>query len=401
MKEQTLSREELYNLVWSTPFTALAKKYAISDSGLRKICIKMDVPLPTTSHWVKVKYNKAVKIIELSKNQKVDNEVTLFLREEDDPGIKGLPSPFMTLMQEIIAKEGNNLKVPERLTNPCDLIIRAKKSISEDRPDYSTHLVRASYGELNIEVSQDNIGRALRFMDTFIKVMESRGHRIYNEDRFTYLQILGEKIRIRCSEKLNRSPNLDKSTYSDYKFSPSGILVFSAVIEWHTISWKDGTSSLEEQLAKIIAKLEIKGEELRKETIERELYWAKQHKKDHRKELKEKRKQKEYADFLFLFKEFNRWREAEIIREFINIREMIAIRNNNLTEKMKKQFLWARSKADWYDPLVSAKDKFLGLYDEDTLPSLKDFKQEDNDNYNWSFYSEDYNQFKKSFFHRR
>lgn len=53
MNSETLTRKELYDLVWSKPFTTLAKKYLISDNGLRKICLKMDIPLPKSGHCSK------------------------------------------------------------------------------------------------------------------------------------------------------------------------------------------------------------------------------------------------------------------------------------------------------------------------------------------------------------
>ncbi len=39
MNSIKLTRKELYDLVWSAPFTTLSKKYLISDVGLRKMCI--------------------------------------------------------------------------------------------------------------------------------------------------------------------------------------------------------------------------------------------------------------------------------------------------------------------------------------------------------------------------
>lgn len=36
MAYETLTRKELYDLVWSTPFSILSKKYSISDVGLKK-----------------------------------------------------------------------------------------------------------------------------------------------------------------------------------------------------------------------------------------------------------------------------------------------------------------------------------------------------------------------------
>ncbi len=49
MEKITLTREELYHLVWSELMITIANKYLISDTGLRKICIGMDIPLPRSA----------------------------------------------------------------------------------------------------------------------------------------------------------------------------------------------------------------------------------------------------------------------------------------------------------------------------------------------------------------
>jgi len=51
---RTLSREELYELIWSMPATKLAKEIGISDVGLGKICRRMEVPKPALGYWRKV-----------------------------------------------------------------------------------------------------------------------------------------------------------------------------------------------------------------------------------------------------------------------------------------------------------------------------------------------------------
>ena len=50
----TYNREELYEQVWSEPMIKLAPKYDLSDNGLRKICKKLNVPLPPQGYWVKL-----------------------------------------------------------------------------------------------------------------------------------------------------------------------------------------------------------------------------------------------------------------------------------------------------------------------------------------------------------
>lgn len=47
-------REKLYEEIWVDPVVAVAKRYGISDVGLRKICKRLGVPLPPAGHWAKV-----------------------------------------------------------------------------------------------------------------------------------------------------------------------------------------------------------------------------------------------------------------------------------------------------------------------------------------------------------
>src|SRR5260370_29575906 len=42
----TLTRQALYELVWSTPMSTLAKDFGISDVALAKRCRAVDVPVP-------------------------------------------------------------------------------------------------------------------------------------------------------------------------------------------------------------------------------------------------------------------------------------------------------------------------------------------------------------------
>src|SRR6202451_3695022 len=54
-------RDEPYEQVWTEPVTKVAKRYAISDVGLRKICLDLEVPLPPVGYWAKLAARRAVK----------------------------------------------------------------------------------------------------------------------------------------------------------------------------------------------------------------------------------------------------------------------------------------------------------------------------------------------------
>lgn len=44
---KSVTRKELYDLVWSTPMIKLAKEFNLSDNGLRKVCKKYNIPIPS------------------------------------------------------------------------------------------------------------------------------------------------------------------------------------------------------------------------------------------------------------------------------------------------------------------------------------------------------------------
>lgn len=56
-----ISRQELYDQVWSKPLTHLAKEYNLSDVGLAKICRRHDIPLPPVGYWAKLAQGHIVK----------------------------------------------------------------------------------------------------------------------------------------------------------------------------------------------------------------------------------------------------------------------------------------------------------------------------------------------------
>ena len=55
-----MKRAELYALVWEKPMVHVAKHFGISDVGLRKICVKHDIPTPPLGYWAKLAHGKKV-----------------------------------------------------------------------------------------------------------------------------------------------------------------------------------------------------------------------------------------------------------------------------------------------------------------------------------------------------
>jgi len=61
MGENMYEREKLYNEVWVDPVTIVAKRYGISDVALRKICRRMNIPVPPRGYWARLRSGERVK----------------------------------------------------------------------------------------------------------------------------------------------------------------------------------------------------------------------------------------------------------------------------------------------------------------------------------------------------
>jgi hypothetical protein len=61
MKRESMTRQELYDLVWSTPMRHAAKTFGMSDVGLKKHCRSKAVPVPPRGYWNKLYAGHRVK----------------------------------------------------------------------------------------------------------------------------------------------------------------------------------------------------------------------------------------------------------------------------------------------------------------------------------------------------
>jgi hypothetical protein len=53
-----VTRQELYDLVWSTPASRLALDFGVSDVAIAKRCKRLGVPRPTRGYWAKIEAGK-------------------------------------------------------------------------------------------------------------------------------------------------------------------------------------------------------------------------------------------------------------------------------------------------------------------------------------------------------
>lgn len=167
----TLTRKELYSKVWTTPVLKLAKEFNLSDVGLAKICKKHDIPKPGLGYWAKLEHGKHVEKRPLPSPQN-NPDITI-----DTSGKYQNYFPITKMTPEKAAKIKEQFQVPDVLRNPHPLIQQTQKLLRENKDTYHRILE-----VLDIEVCRSEYGRALRFMDAFIKQIEKRGHTVRIEN---------------------------------------------------------------------------------------------------------------------------------------------------------------------------------------------------------------------------
>lgn len=370
MNDVKFSRNELYDLVWSESMLSLSKRFNISDVGLRKICKRMNIPTPPNGYWAKLQFGKRVDVQKLPEDYTGVQEVSLLIFKEGGKRPSERHKDVVDLQNLLMNDPKLRLEVPSTLSKPDKLIKAARERLTDKKnlPRWNNGLVKCLPDQLDIMVSPNNVGRALRFLDTLIKALRSMGYDIRGGFEHTNAIIEGEAIKIRLREKLNMTlKEVQEYSWKTYDYNPSGILYFKMGRWIEVAEWRDGKQALEEQLPRILAKLILTGKKIKEERIQDEIREKhEQEQKRIRKEL-EQRQEKELANFKNLQRKAKRWRQSMVLRNFLETLEDNANINNHLTEELGTWLTWAKRKADWYDPLIESEDELLKEVDRESL----------------------------------
>jgi AcrR family transcriptional regulator len=73
-KPVVLTRQELYERVWSKPMSVLAREFGVTGNALAKICDRTHVPYPSRGHWAKAAGGKAPERVPLPPTSEQDAE---------------------------------------------------------------------------------------------------------------------------------------------------------------------------------------------------------------------------------------------------------------------------------------------------------------------------------------
>lgn len=190
-------REALYDEIWTDPVITVAKRYGISDNGLRKRCKRLGIPVPPSGYWAKIYSGQKVPKPALPK---VTGELRKYIRNyalkvrtdinqisDDELNIVEDFHLFREETKVLIKEICSNIQVKGQLKFPHYLIEEHKEEVIYRRkrdealskmkinPSYCLSekcKYRANKAIVPINVSESNVNRVYRILDAMIRALD-------------------------------------------------------------------------------------------------------------------------------------------------------------------------------------------------------------------------------------
>lgn len=364
----TMTREELYQLVWTEPRSQLAKKLGISDVGLAKRCRKLNIPMPAKGDWAKIQSGHVVLRPQLKPLTK--NETIEFIT----------PNPNTPKPDKVYA-DFQALGLPDTAFTVADTLHGAHQLVSATRVALKG-VPKDKYGRIQVRspdlismnLSPVLLNRALRIADRLIKTICLAGGKIAkdpNWDKGVVLNFNGVDLNFSFEETSKRKerdltpqelknhrefPSLYPAVA--YDWIPSGILTFKIndYLARHVQhSWSDHKGGPLENLLKDVVfgifvaaenkkiQLQLRAEEERK--------WQEQEK---RREEAERIRREEKQRLRALIRESHLWALSEKVLAYTDAVEKVAVTSGHQADNNSKLgiwLIWARRQAEDLNPI--------------------------------------------------
>ncbi len=395
-------RLSLYEEVWSEPLTRLGKKYGLSDNGVRKVCIAMNIPLPKAGHWAKIAAGHQIPRTPLPVNSSITVYVSNPKQAEPLSQEKAEDDIWLEQQESFESDPANHIAVelqpkkfhPLLLDTRSRLIDKIKESVKQraeaqkeaNRPrgkvwEPNINSASLSYFEQRGQIldlyKRDmpfrftplTYERGLAIANTLFYSAEKRGFEIIKakDTNNLCIKINGGEVYIRISEKL-RDEVVNPNNFSeiDRLIGRTKIKVPTGILRFHLSS--AGTSSeteiadtndklLHDNLNLVfckIYKLVTRSKEKHREWAEwsRKCAEENQQREEREKIRKEELRLQEIEaqKRKNLLKDANDWQNAELIYRYVN---HLSTLGNNRDKEFLEWKEWAINVARDLDPTES------------------------------------------------
>lgn len=165
-----ITREELYELVWSKPMTKVAEQFDVSGSYMARVCSVLRIPRPEQGYWAKLAVGKASARRPLPDAQPGDQ---MFWSKEGGLNECGAPKP-VALPESVRPRRRTSNIIGTRG------LIRGAKTHFESGRTVEAEKYLKPYKRLLVDVTAAKTGldKALTFANDLFNALESAGHHV-------------------------------------------------------------------------------------------------------------------------------------------------------------------------------------------------------------------------------
>lgn len=210
-KTQTLSRRELFDLVWSTPVTKLAGDFGMSDHGFSKLCTRHKVPTPPRGYWAKIEAGGEAQIppfLEL-RDRSLD-AVRL------NAAFRALPSDVRNVVEARKSDRGKTERkrsvqtsetlpaVDKPYRSVSSMIRKARRS----KPDDDGRVAVMGPRKHGVSVHFTSVERTVSILDAIARIAEERGLKVVCDETDLSISVGQDKVPFGLTEKARREKHV-------------------------------------------------------------------------------------------------------------------------------------------------------------------------------------------------
>lgn len=176
-----LTRSDLYERVWSTPMSTLAREFGLSDRGLAKICERHNIPRPPRGYWAKLEAGQAPPKSPLPPDKGQGSRSVRIDLPSPDPRTEKLMADIRAYKERrdgVAESPGPSSMPPSAGTVPHPKLARLARHLETRRPDMTEAGERAGPAAYGVRVSSTMAERSIRLLTQIFETCERLGLKI-------------------------------------------------------------------------------------------------------------------------------------------------------------------------------------------------------------------------------
>lgn len=193
----TVTRESLYEEIWTEPMTKVAARYNVSSNFLARVCERMNVPRPGRGYWAQLSAGTAERKPSLP--DALPGQNAAWARNGDEAAIvRALPMPALP--------DGAPARRAQKVNHAKHDVLDGAREHFEKAKETEGYLRPAKRRLLDLYVTKATLDRALRFVKALFTALRDRGHRVTFPPFGDHLSRPGldERSRDQRGERYNR-----------------------------------------------------------------------------------------------------------------------------------------------------------------------------------------------------